>query len=157
MKISSCLIINTDWTCKALCFNRKNLTSFPQYLTHCFSPDLSLISSSQVWRLNTSLRDKRLLVQRSETMDKTHLHNFKCKRSSCSCFQHKKSYSSHFGDPALAFIKNTTQCQKDAGIYINNAHTVKYVYHWGEEKKKYLFPCATDPFVHIQFSKPSFK
>lgn len=60
-------------------------------------------------------------------MDKTHLHNFKCKRSPRSRFQHKKSHSIHFGDPALAFIKNTIECQKDAGICINNAHTVKHV------------------------------
>lgn len=60
------------------------------------------------------------------------------------CYQHKKSRSIHCGDPTLASVKNIIKCQQDAGLCTNNAGSVKYVYHWGKEKKKkYLFLCAT--------------
>lgn len=40
-----------------------------------------------------------------------------------------------FGDPTLASVQNIEH-QQDAGLCINNACSVKYVYHGGKEKKK---------------------
>lgn len=99
---------------------------------------LPLVSTSQVWSLNSKLeRERCAWAGEKETIDKPCLHNIKCKRFEHFWFQHKKSCSVRSADPTLASVKNI-KCQQDAeqALCMNNARTVNYVNHRGKEKIK---------------------